>query len=227
MSGSMRRWVLWFCLSEAMLYAAFLRMDLRDGGGDTTWLKYGGVVLCAFFSLAWSRRGGDRLVAGAQLLTLGSDWFLLVLNRGYEWGVLLFCVVQLIYFLRIRRWNGGKSWWGARLALILAGAAGLWELGLAAPLNVLALIYFSNFLVNTLQSWEPAGPRARLFAAGLTLFLCCDACVGLFQFRNLLPDGPAGFVRVGMWLFYLPAQVVISLSALPDPFLRGDCIENK
>ena len=53
---------------------------------------------------------------------------------------------------------------------------------------------------------------AALCALGLTLFVGCDACVGLF---NALPAHSPLYpaVSVGMWLFYLPSQVLIALSA--------------
>ena len=43
----------------------------------------------------------------------------------------------------------------------------------------------------------------------------CDVCVGLF---NVLPPASPLYaaVSVGMWLFYLPSQVLITLSALPE-----------
>ena len=227
MREHVRQWILVFCLAEALVYAAFLWQDLRPGGGDTTWLKYGGILLCAAFSLTWSRRGGSLLVAAAQLLTLWADWFLLVLDQHYGLGVLIFCAVQLLYFLRLYAGNGGRSLWTLRLALVMAAMAGLWGLGLFIPLNALALVYFSNFLVNVCQSWGLSGGKARVFAAGLTLFLCCDICVGLHQFQGMLPEETASLVRVGMWLVYLPAQVLISLSGLPGTIVRGDCCEDK
>ena len=46
-----------------------------------------------------------------------------------------------------------------------------------------------------------------MFAIGLLLFTCCDICVGAWNL-GLLP----GFTRIGMWLFYLPSQVLIVLS---------------
>ena len=88
----------------------------------------------------------------AQLLTLGADWYLLVLDRDYGRGVLIFCGVQLLYFLRIRRGKGGGSLWGLRLGLVLLSLGALRLLGLFSPLNVLALFYFSNFAANVLQS---------------------------------------------------------------------------
>ena len=149
-----------------------------------------------------------------------------MLNTRYVLGVLLFCCVQLLYFLRIYRWNGGQSWWGLRLVLFLAALAILRLAGLMSPLNVLVMLYFSNFLCSALQSLGLNGPRCRLFSAGLLLFLCCDVCVGLFQYAWLLPAA-AGFARVGMWMFYLPAQVLITLSGLPNYLTRGVPIEDQ
>ena len=110
--------------------------------------------------------------------------------------------------------------------LILALIPVLFLLFLLAMVNVLAMLYFSNFLCSALQSLGLNGPRCRLFSAGLLLFLCCDVCVGLFQYAWLLPAA-AGFARVGMWLFYLPAQVLITLSGLPEQGMRGVCHENQ
>ena len=65
-----------------------------------------------------------------------------------------------------------------------------------------------------------------LAALGLWLFLCCDVCVGLYQ-SWLLSGALDRAVHLGMWLFYLPGQVLLSLSALPDPVLRGFFHETK
>ena len=100
-------------------------------------------------------------------------------------------------------------------------------LGILTPLNALALAYFSNFLCNTIQSWALPGRRLRLFSLGLTLFLCCDICVGVFNSPGIAPGWLEHFSGIGMWLFYLPGQVLIALSALPDAVLRGHDYENQ
>lgn len=66
----------------------------------------------------------------------------------------------------------------------------------------------------------------RLFSIGLWLFLCCDLCVGLFQNPQLVPPAVSAFVSVGMWLFYLPAQVLIALSGA-NPSSGGFSHETK
>ena len=75
-----------------------------------------------------------------------------------------------------------------------------------------AALYFVNFLVNACQSLTLRSER--LFAAGLWLFLLCDVCVGLRNQPSLLP-GLAGAAQAGMWLFYLPGQVLLVLSGFP------------
>lgn len=207
---------------EAALYAAFLRWDLTVGGAGSNSLKYASILLCTLFALLWALFGdGDRLTALALVLTAGADTFLLALDAHYLWGLLLFCGVQLCYFLRGRALRR-RSLWGARLVLVLLSLGALAALGLLNPLNVLALFYFANFLCNLLLLVPCPRGRTRLFALGLLLYLCCDLCVAAYQFPGAIPHGAYDFVRVGMWLFYLPGQVLITLSALPEFSARGD-----
>lgn len=201
---------------QGVLYLIFLSGDLTGAGVQTVPVKYASILLCLLFSLGWSLGGGDKLVSAALAFTLGADTFLLLLNSRYFLGVLLFCAVQGLYLLRIVQRNGGRSLWLPRLGLFLLALALLARLGLLSPLNAVSLFYFTNFLCNVLQSWSLRGRRLRLFAAGLSLFLCCDLCVGVFNQPGLFPQGLYSFAQVGMWLFYLPAQVLIALSGLPD-----------
>ena len=210
-----------FLAGESLLYLRFLWMDLF-GAGNSTSLKYVSILLCLAFSL-WSAQawGGEGLVCLALGLTAWADWYLLVLNRHYALGVGIFCGVQLCYFVRILREGGGRSWWGARLGLALGALAGLAALGQFTALNALVALYFTGFLCNAGLSLTLSGRRMRLFALGLALFLCCDVWVGVFNAPGLLPGGFYAFARVGMWLFYLPAQVLVALSALPGAWFGG------
>lgn len=211
-----RKSVWLFLLVQWLIYAAFLYLDMSKNGTGGIWIKYGSIALCLLFSLYWSGRGGERLITAALAFTLGADTFLLLLDRNYGLGVLLFCVVQGLYLLRIWKANGGQALWPLRLGLFALAAALLACLGLLTPLNMLSLFYFSNFVCNAVQSLALPGRRCRLFSAGLLLFLCCDVCVGIFNQPGLFPEALHSSARVGMWLFYLPAQVLITLSGLPD-----------
>ena len=202
-----------FIAGSGVLYAVFLALDLTGRGDAAVPVKYGGVLLCLLFALACAPRGGDRLVPLALALTAGADWFLLVRNDNYPVGIALFLCVQTVYYLRLRR-NGTPGAYPLRAGLALGAGLALYALRLASPTNLLAGLYFSQLLSNTLLAWTKRGRRWRIFAAGLTLFVGCDLCVGLF---NVLPGGHPlyGAVSVGMWFFYLPSQVLIALSALP------------
>ena len=205
---------------ETALYAAFLAMDLTGAGPSTVPVKYAGILLCVCVALYAALRGGDRLALPALALTALADWFLLVRNDRYAVGVAVFLCVQTVYYLRLRRLGAGSGW-PLRAALALLAGAGLYALNLASPLNLLAGLYFSQLLSNTLLAWsvkvkgKGKGKGLTLFALGLTLFVGCDLCVGLTN-SGLLPPEVLRFVSVGMWLFYLPSQVLIALSALPE-----------
>lgn len=201
-----------FLIVEAILYAAFLIWDVTIAGRGSNPIKFAALLLCLVYSLYLSHQGGSRLVPAALTLTVLADVFLLLLDAHYALGIVLFCLVQGLYFVRIYRSSGGRSLWGLRLGLFLLSLAVLNVLDLLIPLNVLALFYFTNFFCNALSSLSCSGRSMRLFSMGLWLFLCCDACVGLFQNPQLVPPAVSAFVSVGMWLFYLPAQVLIALS---------------
>ena len=199
-----------FLSVEGVAYACFLLLDLTGHGDQTTPIKYAGVVLCLAFSLL----GTDRLVPLALALTAGADWFLLVRNDRYAVGIILFLCVQTVYFLRLRR-AGAPAAYPLRAGLALAAGLGLYLLNMDSPVNLLAGLYFSQLLSNTIPAWTRRGRQRRIFAAGLTLFAGCDLCVGLF---NVLPPSAPLYPvsSVGMWFFYLPSQVLIALSALPE-----------
>ena len=197
-----------FLCAEALLYAAFLTLDVLDVPEPGVWLKYIAVLLCLLFALLCARRGGDVLIFLALTFTAAADLFLLAADRGYVWGVLLFVGVQSLYRIRLRR-DGAPPCPLLRAALPLLLGILLFALKLASPLNLLAAVYFSQLLINVLLAWAHPG----LFPLGLTLLLCCDLCVGLTN-TSLFP-ALTGAAQLGMWLFYLPSQVLMALCALP------------
>lgn len=194
---------------ETALYLLFLALDAFSAGGDG--VKYLTIVVCLLAAVWSARHGGSRLMAWAMAFTLAADTFLLLLDRWYGAGIALFCVVQGLYLARIRR-ACGRTLWALRMGLVPAAWVLLNALGMGTALNLLAALYFVNFLVNVCQSLTLRSER--LFAAGLWLFLLCDVCVGLRNQPSLLP-GLAGAAQAGMWLFYLPGQVLLVLSGFP------------
>ncbi len=195
------------------LWLVFLFLDL-SGMSGSTWVKFAAICLCA--ATAWTGAGSPdgKLVSAALTLTVCADIFLLLLNRDVTdrlIGVGIFIVVQLLYAYRLYRLRGNTfSRWGlVRLLAVLSlpGPA----LGPHGWLYALTAIYFLNLCVNTAEAFALKAPKPLgRFAWGLLLFLGCDVCVGAWNL-GLFGD----FARVGMWLFYLPSQVLIVLSQPP------------
>lgn len=86
---------------ETALYLLFLALDAFSTGGDG--VKYLTIVVCLLAAVWSARHGGSRLMAWAMAFTLAADTFLLLLDRWYGAGIVLFCVVQGLYLARIRR----------------------------------------------------------------------------------------------------------------------------
>jgi len=196
----------WFLASEAALYLSFLLLDaLGRAPWISTALKYASILLCLGAALGRRGKGRDHaLTAGALAFTALADLFLLVLDRWYLLGVAVFCAAQTCYALRLGPISPKRA--ALRLGLPLAALPLLARLGLLTPLNALSAVYFSQLALNALGALALRPPNP-LFAAGLFLFLGCDLCVGA---HTLFPGLPlAGF---GMWLFYLPSQVCLTLS---------------
>ena len=193
-----RRIWIGFLVTEAALYAAFLMMDLLQLGSSDA-LKFIAISLVALMAVCFVK---DRLIVAALCLTAAADVFLLLLDRYYTAGILLFCGVQICYALYL---DGGK---GLPLRLIPAVAAGL--IGCCAGwLSGLSVGYITLFFCNLLRAAISA-KQNPLFALGLLLFFCCDLCVGYY---NIGSGAMWDFARVAMWGFYLPGQVLILASA--------------
>ncbi len=202
MTRSLRRVFLWLA---ALLYAWFMLLDLTARGNSVP-VKFAAILLCLLAALGSLRTVDGRLTALALALTVGADWFLLVLDRHYLAGVLLFCAVQLVYLCRLACLRGRLV---RPLLAVRSLPLALLPLG-ADALSSAAAFYFTGLVCNAAEAFSlrRQSRRAAVFALGLALFICCDLCVGAWNIglQN-------SFTRVAMWLFYLPSQVLIVLSA--------------
>lgn len=193
---------------EIIAYSIIVASDI-SGAWNADLLKFSAIALSLLYSAYTSKNGGDKLVTHALLITLCADVFLLLLDDHYTIGVALFCLVQGLYFVRIFRNNGRRSLWVIRVLLLAAALAALLCFDMLTPLNILAAVYFTSFVCNLLQSFSIGN---RMFSLGLMLFICCDICVGMHNLQVFSTAVLYEFANVGMWLFYLPSQVLISLS---------------
>lgn len=196
-----------FLAAEGALYLWFLWGDMA--GRETRWVKYLSIVLYFLFTLWGAARSGHLWIPAALAFTLGADAFLLVEGRRYALGVALFCGAHLCYGAELDRngtgWRRVPGWSAAVGALVW-----LWRKDLCAAA---AAVYAVLLVSNALSARRGRGTGGKLLFWGLVLLLCCDVCVAVHNLPGLFPAGLYGPAQAGMWLFYLPSQVCIALSA--------------
>ena len=207
------------CLSIVISLTDFLSET------DTTNLKYFGIILCACFA-AYSTSCGKKYaitVLCALIFTLISDYFLLVKDDNYELGVCSFIVAQSLYFARIylEKKKFPTVSLSIRLLVFTVGIVIIYVSGLAEFLTIAAVLYACMLTGNVIESYTDIklGVYRILFAVGLTLFACCDICVMLYNLNSFIDvsisQKTLNTIVNSAWVFYLPSQILISLSSMP------------
>jgi len=189
-----------FIIIQSLLYILFISLDLLKI--SSTYIKYLTIFLCLLFVLYQKK----KYKTIALFFTLLADYFLLVINKYYEIGLVLFIVTQITYLLYLRSIDKviSKKYLLVRIIIITIGIIILYLTKNNSLLNILVLIYFINLLINCLNA---ISTKEKLFALGLLLFISCDICVGL---HNTHLDN--SLISILMWIFYLPSQALIVLS---------------
>ena len=162
------------------------------------------------------RRDWAWLVVGLGF-TVGADYFL-VLHNEHLAGVAVFCFVHVCYILR----RIGDSVKKAVAAFAVVGV-----LVAVAFFNgsviMLGAVYASLFVANIVINLKTRLPKLNwaLTLAGLVLFALCDINVLLFNLPRYfdVAHGISNVVFPLIWVFYLPSQLLLAISALD--FKRG------
>lgn len=115
------------------------------------------------------------------------------------------------------------------LRVMISAVIGFGLFLMQIPIDALlwvTIFYFISFVCNIAFAFSIKRKSSRvlksaswnLFLIGLVLFLVCDLMVGLFNMTSYVPLSEEVYGRlyhiasVGMWVFYLPGQVLITLS---------------
>jgi len=226
------------CLNAA-LYALIVIFDSKKAflyispalGLTCDILKYSAIVSCLLicvFAYSRTRARAPLFQSIVFCFTLGADIFLLF-TPYFAAGVFVFLGAHLFALLRYRpRWAIPA---GIAAAAVFALALLLAPRVLRANTELSLIIavcgaYAVLIISVTISTFHSPQPRLNtLFSRlGMCLFLACDVNVAIF---NILPAGlPAHTASIIlMWLFYLPAQSLLALSAchwgkIPAPALQ-------
>jgi len=186
------------------LYIIFLYLDITNADASlSSWLKFSSIILCFSLTLFPKR---DVMLISAMALTILADWFLLIQNV-YLPGVIVFCIVQIIYNVR----HGStltKTGVYAVLCAIFAIAVGtFFNIG---ALNTVAILYASLILRTTILAFKT---KNKYIIFGMCLFVLCDVSVAIHNLQVPSTFGAVSSIAAfSMWLFYLPSQFLLAQS---------------
>lgn len=193
---------------------------LTAGGTLLVATSYASIVLCFLFALSgWQ----NFWIIGGLACTLGADFFLVICDPIQQlWGMVFFLSTQTLYAAMLHRSRPGKLFLLARIALI-AAAEVITVVILKDATDALAVIsicYYVNLIFNIIMAFIQFKDY-KLFAIGLVFFLLCDTVIGLqVMSSGYLPILAGSLLDKILsvpfnlaWLFYLPSQVLISLSS--------------
>lgn len=193
---------------------------LTAGGTLLVATSYAAIVLCFLYALF---RGSNKLILGGLACTLGADFFLVICDPIQQlWGMVFFLGAQSLYAAMLHRSHPGKPFLFARIALIAVAEVITVAIlkGNTDALAAISICYYVNLIFNILMAFVQFKDYP-LFAIGLVFFLLCDTVIGLQVAAGgylPIPEGSALHDFLFMpfnlsWLFYLPSQVLISLSS--------------
>lgn len=196
-----------------ILYAAFLSLDIfsTPRSMESRYLKYASIMLCFLLATSLTSQSADKrdskYVVLALMFTMAADTFLLFTTNKIT-GVFFFCLVQLTY---LKRYNMRLFKAGIFFVIV---AMIVYLLLPFQPLYVIAGLYAILIISCFFATFRTKLPKFNLYCVriGMTLFILCDIHVALF---NQLSSNSNyyRFVTMAMWLFYLPSQLLLAMSA--------------
>lgn len=207
----------------------FITKDLKSTYSVT--LKYSAILLCFIISLLIKSHGYSKrdksLVQIARLFTLIADYFLAI-SGNYIMGVFFFSLVQITYIIRhsIMENSNYKNlmFFIVSLSIALTISLRIEITSIEKNLVVLALIYASLLItslycsVSTITRGKYSQKTSWIIALGMFLFFMCDLNVGLY---NIVARGNIKFfMGFLIWLFYLPSQLLLTLSGFKVQYLE-------
>jgi len=213
-----------FVLAEAIFFV-LIQMNIR---GAHNYLCFFSVVTALAFSATVSSPRFDSVVTVIALVfTVCADYCLLLVRpEPRVVAMIFFNTVQLCYFLRLfaaaHSHRERTVHVTVRLAVIAVAIAVAYIIlgGMVDTVSLISMIYFANLVTNIIFAFYHHD-RYLLFAVGLLSFALCDVFVGLGVLVN-------DYLRLGrdtllwkmthsgvnfIWLFYVPSQTLIAISA--------------
>jgi len=151
-----------------------------------------------------------------------ADLFLLIIDNYYEVGIAIFSIVQITYSIRYDVENGKKTVRNCIICfLILLLIFIVANLITEVPFIILLALFYGICLITNVIKAKKAyingvfpKPNGVMVVLGMVLFLLCDINVALYNVLGTfyINEPLYRISSVSMWLYYLPSQLLLSLS---------------
>lgn len=210
-----------FVVASLVLYYFVL-----TASGNTLRLsEFSAILLCFLFCLANSFSSDRPLILGL-LFTCLAD-FCLVICQPIEQlsSMVFFLLVQFLYAAKLYENNKSKGLLIARMAATVISPIIVFLVigNKTDALSIVSVCYYINLIFNIISAFS-SFKKNRVFAIALALFLLCDTVVGLQVAAGAyLPIAEGSIIHKIIfsefnlsWFFYLPSQVLISLTSLKN-----------
>lgn len=207
-----------FLIIQTILYA----LILTSVDSLLVWSSFGAIVLCFVYAL-WGLSADNALLVTGLFFTVLADFCLVVCSPIQQlWGMVFFLITQSLYALQLRHMEKNKWITVTRFALVAVTEVAC-VLVLRDKTDLLAMVsicYYANLLMNAVSAFSHR-KVSKIFPIALVLFILCDTVIGLqVASAGYLPIREGSllhsilFVDFNLaWLFYLPSQVLIALTA--------------
>ena len=207
-----------FISLQFMLYVCFIVLDMTGKAiAVSNQIKLISIVLCFAFAIFQFYLKHTR-IAFLQVCILGftliSDYFLLLTN-AYSVGIVTFIMVQLGYSGALKLAENQDL---TRTEYLVSGALIvismiLLKFDVTVGLSLLYAVLFVRNLFVAHKARKLSQYNRWLFI-GLLLYAICDIQVAMFNLDVIKTHFTwlYSVVAVGMWAFYLPGQVILTLS---------------
>ena len=215
------------------LYFFFIYLDysLQNTGYKYSIVaKYLSILLCFIMTIMIGKNGHDivdtRLLQSGFFLTACADYCLLLSNK-FIVGVIIFCIVQTIYIFRYTRdlTSRSKIFWAISIIYIILSITLLTVFNTQnfdLRLSLICLFYGCLIIVSLITAVRTLKANyfplysSVMICIGMILFLMCDINVVLFNIFEENGNYAARMCGFLIWVFYLPAQVLLALSGYKD-----------
>ena len=215
--------VISFLVIEAVLYSLILSV----GGDINKFVSFSAILVAFIFSLLFTSYSGVKnFTRVALLFTVLADVCLVLMDpQNRLLAMIFFSITQLCYFYRLLFYSMSlkekRTHIKLRALLIMVVlSVTLLVLGDKADmLSFVSMFYYVNLVLNVIFSIVQY--RVNIyFTVGLICFLICDTLIGLnvangvyftISENSFLMELIHNPVNIP-WAFYVPAQVLITLS---------------